>query len=395
MYFTEALLNMGWDVIGLCPDPEDANRMLQERLGAHDPRNWEKRVTLQPICKTRCRISNRAGTLWAPLSRADCTARRFLSMEGKLRGIAKSSGKRIQGIVYACIYDLDFRDIRWIDRLLSLPWVGLYVHANSIRIPPPVHVHPQNHPLPERLFSGRRCRGVGLLDEGIVGQVSLRSAKPAIAFPDITDARLDESPGGSVLATQLKEFAHGRRIIGLFGHLVRSKGILQLLETAQLPEMQGLCFAFAGELGNFGYSATELESIHQAFANCPNVWAHPERIPNEPVLNSLIDTCDVIAACYTDFPHSSNILTKAACLRKPVIVNDGYLMAERVRQFSLGEVIPQGDTTALCQAILRLTGTTANGVEQSQYGWDAFTDVHSFERFENAVRSLIGHMTKS
>ena len=37
-----------------------------------------------------------------------------------------------------------------------------------------------------------------------------------------------------------------------------------------------------------------------------------------------------------NFPHSSNIMTKAAAFNKPILVNDGYLMSERVKTYGIG-----------------------------------------------------------
>lgn len=389
VFFATVLLNQGWNVVGLCPEPDEASELLQHHMASHGAGDWEDRMFLAPIHKNRYRLSNRAGTLIAPVSRADWTLRTFLGVEAKIRKVARVNKQTVRGIFYACIYDIDFKDICWVDHLLRYPWVGLYVHAKSIRIPRPTGAHPQNHPLPERLFAGRRCKAIGMLDEGITDQVASRIEKPVVVFPDVTDADLGDPHVQSRLDADLKEFAAGRNIIGLFGHLNRSKGILDLLDAAQLPELQNVCFAFGGQLGVKGYTEAEFARIESAFNEWPNVWAHPTRITSEHEMNRLIDACDIIAACYTDFPHSSNILSKAAFLKKPVIVNDGYLMAERVRKYALGEVIPQGDLSALEKAIRILT----HGAPDREFKWDLYADAHSLERFENAVHSLVGHIS--
>lgn len=386
-FFLEALLGLGLDVVGLCPEPEEALRLLGSRLKGGSQADWERRVVLGPIAKTRYRLSNRAGSLLAPVSRVDWTVRRFVGLESRIRRSAGSERKRMVGMIYPCIYDVDFRDVAWVDRWLRYPWAGLYVHANSLRIPPAAQAHPQNHPLPERMFAGSMCRGLGLLDEGLVDEVGVRTGKSVVHFPDVTDAGFGADPPGPSLASRLLEFAEGRKVVGVFGHLIRSKGVLDLLEVARMPEMQEVCFAFTGKLGSAGYTPEETGRILKDFRDLPNVWAHPERVPEEADLNRLMSVCDVIAACYTDFPHSSNVLTKAAALRRPVIVNDGFLMAERVRRHSLGEVICQGDSNALCRAIRRLLD---GGKDSARFGWDAYAELNSFRHFESAVAKLVG-----
>ncbi len=60
----------------------------------------------------------------------------------------------------------------------------------------------------------------------------------------------------------------------------------------------------------------------------------------------MIDAADVVFCAFDDFPFSSNTLTKAAVFEKPVVVSEGYLMAERVRSYRTGEVVPQGNAEA-------------------------------------------------
>ena len=57
-----------------------------------------------------------------------------------------------------------------------------------------------------------------------------------------------------------------------------------------------------------------------------------EKIPDESCFNALIAESDLIFAAYKQFTGSSNLLTKAAAFRKPVIVSRGLCMGRRVEQ---------------------------------------------------------------
>ncbi len=46
------------------------------------------------------------------------------------------------------------------------------------------------------------------------------------------------------------------------------------------------------------------------------------------------------------------MLTKAAVFKKPVVVSDGFLMAERVRVYRMGENVPEGDVSAFHSELL-------------------------------------------
>ncbi len=100
-------------------------------------------------------------------------------------------------------------------------------------------------------------------------------------------------------------------------------------------------------------------------------------------------TCDVIFAAYLDFPHSSAIQCKAADLNKPIIVSEGYLMAERTRRFSLGEVIPQGNAKALLEAIIRITKNPGVWVAEHKPRWSEYRLENSFERFKKSLVELL------
>ncbi|MCS3171609.1 hypothetical protein NXW76_06820 [Bacteroides thetaiotaomicron] len=62
-----------------------------------------------------------------------------------------------------------------------------------------------------------------------------------------------------------------------------------------------------------------------------------EKIPDESCFNALIAESDLIFAAYKQFTGSSNLLTKVAAFRKPVIVSRGLCMGRRVEQYGTGQ----------------------------------------------------------
>jgi len=294
----------------------------------------------------------------------------------------------VDAIYYACIYDWDFEWIRFSEPFLRFPWVGLYLQAISYRMPGQPNPLTGKVPSPKQMFGGRLCKGIDLLDEGIVNQVAQTIGKPVMALPDLVDARRAGRAEDRVLSENLKRFADGRPIVGLFGHLKKSKGILSFLEAARMPGASGICFALAGELV-WPSGEGERNRIERALAECPNVWNHLARVPGERPLNELMAACDVLCAAYLDFPHSSAIQSKAAVFEKPLIVSEGYLMAERTRRFRMGEIVPQDDAVALLEAILRITKDSAAWVAENCPHWAEYTREHSFERFKTNVAKVL------
>jgi glycosyltransferase involved in cell wall biosynthesis len=122
----------------------------------------------------------------------------------------------------------------------------------------------------------------------------------------------------------------------------------------------------------------------------PNVFARTSQSLDELVLNGVMDASDVIFAAYTDFPNSSNILTKAAFLKRPVIVSDGFLMAERTREFQLGVVVPEGDVSAQKAGIRTLLSQKVREAASETPEREAYMARHSYPALVEAFAEILG-----
>ena len=191
------------------------------------------------------------------------------------------------------------------------------------------------------------------------------------------------------LRTDSDPLSAGRPLIGLFGYLLRSKGVYPFALLSRHPKMSGTCFAFAGEIAWNSFALDEAETIREILTTGSNTWNHLMRIPKEEQLNSLISSCDVLYAAYLDFSSSSNILAKVALFRKPVIVSEGHLMAERVRRFRMGEVVPQGDVEAQAEAVSKIIRDPRAWTEKSQPRWEDYAREHSFSRLKESFAELL------
>lgn len=385
-HFILAMEEMGVEVLALCPDPCEAEELANDtRLEAdttipHRGRTYFKEINI-PVQRFGHVRPRRIAAI-------DWTIRHFTGIEDQIREWTRESGRNVDAILYACIYDREFEWFHWARPFLRMPWMGLYLHAMTYRMPGRFRPHTSKLPCPEKIFHGRLCKSIGTLDEGIVERFSNAIGKPVVALPDLADVRPAMKAEERILGDRLKEFAAGRPIVGLFGHLQESKGLLTFLEAARLPGASGICFALAGDM-LWPLEEGKIRQIQLALAECPNLWTHLERIPTEPCLNHLISACDALSAAYIDFPHSSGIQAKAAALGKPLIVSDGYLMAERTRRFKIGEIVPQGNANALLEAILRITSDPAAWVESRNPLWEDYGREHSFDRFRSRLKELL------
>lgn len=392
-YFTHyilALEELGVDVLAICPKPDAArqtvaNLRLQRGLGSS---RYGQTVYRQVVFQGR----RFQGIRPARISDIDWTLRYFRSIEGLAKEWQVESGKQVDLIFYACIYDWDFDWFRFVQPFLSLPWAGQYLHALSLRLPGRVNTLTHRVPSPEKIFRGSLCKGVAILDEGMASRLAVIIGKPVVVFPDLTDERVPKGMSGRALENRLKRFADGRPIVGLFGHLQKSKGTILLALASRQPKMTEMCFAFGGEVGWSSFSPQEMETFIDVLTNGENTWYHLLRIPDGQPINSVLSACDILYAAYLDFPHSSNVMTKAALLKKPLIVSEGYLMAERVRRFRMGEVVPEGNVDALVDAILKITENPEAWVAENQPRWSDYCREHSFEHLKEAFLELLAKL---
>ena len=364
--FVMALQALGCDVLALTTEPEAAREGLEAARRQGLPRESRGAVEFARIPRAR-RVplpSREWRRLWYG-------AMRFMQVERMARRASA------QLVFYASIYDRDFAPIRFVRRSLSVPWSGLYVHAPWFRRP-----RAANAADPRRLFDDARLSAVGMLDEGVREQAEHLLGRRVVVFPEVTDERNADTAE----ARELRRFARGRPLVGLFGHLHRGKGLATLAHAAaRAPE---LCFAVGGEI-TWDFPPEERRVVETFLADDRRVWQRPGRIRDELTLNSLLGACDALFAAYVNFPNSSNMLTKAALLRKPVVVSDGYLMAERVRRHAMGEVVPDGDAHAAATALHAITRDPPAWIAAHAPDWGGYLERHSFEALKRAFAEVI------
>jgi len=302
-----------------------------------------------------------------------------------LRGWEKTHDRKISLVVFACISDWDFLAFPRSADGFPWQWCGLYVHCRSFRMPGSAIPGAGTMPHPEKIYCHPNLHSVAVMDEAAMPYMSrIALDRPVSFFPDF----IDEAPAekGPIVEAMLK-LAAGRPIIGSLGHLQPSKGVATMGYAALDPANAGFAFAFIGQLSG-GFSKEE-DAMIERLKTAPNVFMHLESIASDAQFNGLMQACDVVFAGYHDFPHSSNIMGKAAEFKKPVIVSDGYLMAERARRYGSGEVVPQKDPKSLTAALHRILADKQAWIREHQPKWDQYRAETSRAAAKEAFARLI------
>jgi len=373
--YARALLEAGHHVIALWPEPEKLMQSM-ETLAGNDAEQCRRFATgylhrpHYPLWPATFRYSVEAKKAASELS---CALGRC---ENKLR-------RPCDFIFFNSLYEKQTWLVKTLADAGARPWSFLYLHTTSL---PP---HSQANPRTFELMRHPKLKAVAVLDERSVAPGELLTGKKIIQFPDITDERFE---AGHPLEKELRAFKGGAPLVLAIGHLRTAKGFATLLEASLNPAAKNLKFAFIGACKP---KKEERRLIDTVKRRNPSVYFKLGPLPDELAYNACIRASDVLFAAYHDFAHSSNTLTKAAVFEKPVIVSDGHLMAERVRNHRLGEIVRQKDPADALAGILRITADTQAWVASHKPDWRNYHALHSqgglaaaFERLLDAYRTL-------
>ncbi len=381
-HFAAAIAEVGADVVPFCADPED----FLERVGhASLPTVVRQRIA-GPVRVAGPQPSGFRPARW----RGHYEALRFFGGLGKqLRAWEHQHGRKIDLVFFACIYDRQFENLPLAERWFRYPWSGLYLHARSFRMPGSPIPYNGGLPCPEKIFNSPLLKAVAVLDEGAVEPLSkIIGGKPVLVFPDITVEDLPPDGTRSGLAGKIKAFAAGRPVVALTGHLQWTKGLDVFTAAAAHPDMKEVCFFLGGEFNWTEITRAERERMERAWEELPNMFCHFQHLP-EQTMNAVYTVSDVVVAAYRAFPNSSNALTKAAVFERPIVVSDGYLMAERVRCYGLGEVIPEGDAEGLVAKLGQMLQPSYREELRARARWVEYRETHSVARLNEVFRELV------
>lgn len=381
-HFAAAMAEAGAYVVPVCGDPEDFRQRLAK---ASLPAAVRERIA------PAVRVYGPGSSSFRPTRwRGQYEALHFFGGLGRrLRAWERENHRKIDTVFFACIYDRQFEHFRFAEGWFGYRWAGLYLHARSFRMPGSPTPYLGGLPCPEKIFSSPQLRAVAVLDEAAVAPMEqITGGKPVLLFPDITVEELPPAGVDGGLARKIKTFAAGRPIVSLTGHLQWTKGLDVFTTAAADPSMQDVCFFLGGEINWRQISQVDKDWLRKQWEELPNLFAHFQRLP-EQTMNAVYAMSDVVVATYRAFPHSSNALTKAAAFERPIVVSDGYLMAERVREYSLGEVIPEGNTEELVSALRRMLQPEYREELRSRARWKEYREAHSFARLKEVFRQLV------
>lgn len=197
---------------------------------------------------------------------------------------------------------------------------------------------------------------------------------------DVTDGKYYDLP------QHIYQLALGRKIISITGALLPKRNLKLFLQAAQYLNPNEYFILAIGHLSKELYTQIELAAIEElSLRLVDNSYLNFDYyISEEGEFNHLLKISDVIYIQYLKHPFSSNILTKAIYLRKPVIIGDSYIMKKVVEEYQWTGVAPEE-----AQLIADLIMNIANNFDINEDKYNKFLLDFSDDRFNQAIDSSI------
>ncbi len=381
--FIDAFIATGARVIALCPEPES----LQDLPAAHP----DKIVIGKLDDPGQSRLFR--GKDHDPF----LTRRRWTLASKAIDQLEEASGWKADFVFFAWLdsYLRFMVSTGMADRILRRPWTGLYFRNQHLK---DLKANSLLAKVRQRLkgdfiMRSPACRMISGVDETALPHIERFTDKPVLLMPDITDETTGDP--AAPIAQAIRRKARGRRVIGMVG-LEKRKGFLTLLRAAQqaAAEDKPWFFAFTGVLWWETLSPNEAAWLRELLNDPPeNIYLDPQAgfVPDGAVYNGMAATFDVFFAAYLNsiYNGSSNVLTKAALLRKPVLVTQGACLEDRINEFHLGLAVPEDDAGRCLEAVDRLLRGIDWEGEPLEPRYDDYFALHSHQQLEENIRLML------
>jgi hypothetical protein len=227
------------------------------------------------------------------------------------------------------------------------------------------------------------CEQIALLDERYASALGRKTGKCVTILPDSTSVVLSDPPPDAV--TTIERIKTGAVVVGMLGALERRKGIDLLLDVIRNHDTEGLFFVLAGTYDSAAVASRHRDFLTTEIQRRKNVLFLPQPVTSEGDFNAIVRSCDLLFCVYKDHLHSSNLVSKAAAFKKPVLVNHGELMAKRVIEYRLGKVLSTAGSGACLDALREMATDAYMHEYRETAAISQYLEDHSVESLQKKI----------
>ena len=224
---------------------------------------------------------------------------------------------------------------------------------------------------------------LGLLVEDVQTEISEKLNRETVVYPDFCSTNPVNSHEFP-LAEKLLERRQNRSVSSLLGSIHSHKSLDLFIDCIQNADPAKHFFVIAGKFAWHSFSSDQQELIKKVISDPPeNLLVHDAWLESEAMFDTILQLSDILFAYYRGFKKSSNLLTKGAVYRVPVIVCNEYLMGERVRKYKLGYSLSEPEVIELYKQ------TELKKFEYNETLRSNYVDLHSVNRISSIFSDML------
>lgn len=284
----------------------------------------------------------------------------------------------------------------WLDRwlkpatvhqVLDSPWGALLLNTRHYANPEQDRRRNRRGEEFHRALSDPSLRLLATLDETSIETLAGRFPQSnVVQLPDFIEPNPTISSCSEVMN---RAKASGRRVLLSTGVMQRRKGFLKLLQIAEqnlAPQWQ---VVLSGVFPTEELSDSERDLLRSAKeGRIANVLVHDGFLADEAAINAEIAAADLVFLGYENWYQSSNILTRAAQWRRPVISCATGVLAERTRRHQLGWVLANDSAHGIA-ALLRQIDHDALERQATTGGYEGLRRMHDVAELPKTFDSVL------
>ena len=237
----------------------------------------------------------------------------------------------------------------------------------------------------EKNFSLKSCRGILVLHPTYQRFFQKRIKNiNCFYLPEIVEIEKNKADSiNTKLIEKIKSESQGKKVISILGNLTRKKNIILLIKSFLHLDISQYFLLILGTLREEQYFQEELRIIqdYQERLRNKNTYIDTDYfIENETEFKEFIKLSDIMFLHYHNHPYSSHILTRSMALRKPVIVNKGFIMEKIVNQYNWPIA-----TSNNPQEISNSINMVNHSIKISDHQYHSFLEDHSSKKIRNKI----------
>lgn len=223
----------------------------------------------------------------------------------------------------------------FIDRNLIIPFSGILLSPSDTRQMTKSFI--RRGPFdPYNILKSKWCVSICVLMAEALPILSALIDKPVIVLPDVVSIPLTIQ--NKSLGDLISDRAGNRTIIGIWGSLEKRKGTSEFLQMVLKMPQENYFFVMGGLMPIESWSGKDKDVVQQGTSGIiKNLLIYNQWLTDDELLSGM-RSCNLIFAAYQDWRFSSGIIGKAAAVEIPILVNDGFVMGKRVKEFKTGFV---------------------------------------------------------